>query len=91
MTANTVNTVNTASTASTVRDRAMAPLHAARGAARRLRLPGRRRRGAPTPARPERLLLIPLFGDLSASEAAILSLFMTRLTADEGEVIVREG
>src|ERR671933_173460 len=85
MTANTVNTANT------VRDRAMPRLRAARGAARRLGASRPSRRGAPTPARPERLLLIPLFGDLSASEAAILSLFMTRLTADEGEVIVREG
>ena len=88
MTANTVNSVNTAST---VRDRAMDRLRVARGAARRLRPPGTQRRGTPTPTRPERLLMIPLFGDLSASEAAILSLFMTRLTADEGEVIVREG
>lgn len=46
---------------------------------------------APAPARPERLLTMPLFSDLSPSEAAILSLFVTRSAVAAGTVVVQQG
>lgn len=73
-------------TANTLRD-------AVRRAARGLRGRGGELTPAdqPLPARPERLLTMPLFSDLSPSEAAILSLFVTRAAVAAGTVVVQQG
>lgn len=47
--------------------------------------------GVAAPVRPASLLATPLFGDLSPSEAAILSVFMSRETVAAGTVVVRQG
>ena len=49
------------------------------------------RSSAPTMPLPDSLLAQPLFGDLSPSEAAILSVFMSRQTVAAGTVVVRQG
>jgi CRP-like cAMP-binding protein len=79
--------------ANTLRERVGAPVRAMRRVARGLRGrdEGLSPAGAPAPARPERLLTMPLFSDLSPSEAAILSLFVTRSAVEAGTVVVRQG
>ncbi|HEY8601089.1 MAG TPA: cyclic nucleotide-binding domain-containing protein [Thermomicrobiales bacterium] len=77
----------------TVGERMRTPLAAARRATAGWR--ARRRHesevGAAVPVRPANLLSTPLFGDLSPSEAAILSVFMARETVAAGAVVVRQG
>jgi CRP-like cAMP-binding protein len=80
-------------TEQTVGARMRAPLAAARRAtvdwrARRQHAP---EVGATAPVRPANLLSTPLFGDLSPSEAAILSVFMSRETVAAGATVVRQG
>lgn len=76
----------------TVGERVRAPLQAARRAAQDWRKGRRRERpDAPEPARPASLLAHPLFDDLSPSEAAILSIFMSRETVAAGTVVVWQG
>ncbi len=79
--------------AKTVGARVRAPLVAARRATQgwRARRGDARRAAAPEPARPASLLAHPLFSDLSPSEAAILSVFMSRQTIAAGTVVVRQG
>lgn len=80
-------------TAKIVGSRIRAPLAAARRATQgwRARREDARGAAAPEPARPASLLAHPLFGDLSPSEAAILSVFMSRQTVAAGTVVVRQG
>jgi CRP-like cAMP-binding protein len=66
-------------------------MRAMRRAARGLRGDAPPQAEAPAPARPERLLAMPLFSDLSPSEAAILSLFVTRSMVPAGTVVVQQG
>jgi len=80
-------------TEQTVGERMRVPLAAARRAtagwrARRHHEP---EGGVAAPVRPANLLSTPLFGDLSPSEAAILSVFMSRETVAAGTVVVRQG
>ncbi len=80
-------------TEQTVGERMRVPLAAARRAtagwrARRHHEP---EGGVAAPVRPANLLSTPLFGDLSPSEAAILSVFMSRETVAAGTVAVRQG
>jgi CRP-like cAMP-binding protein len=75
----------------TLRERVGGPVRAMRRAARGLRGDGPSPTEAPAPARPDRLLTMPLFSDLSPSEAAILSLFMTRSAVPAGTVVVQQG
>src|SRR5688500_2912198 len=77
----------------TVGERLWAPLAAARRAtagwrARRHHAP---EVGVAAPVLPANLLSTPLFGDLSPSEAAILSVFMARETVAAGAMVVRQG
>ena len=80
-------------TEQTVGERMRVPL----AAARRVTAGWRARRhhepegGVAAPVRPANLLSTPLFGDLSPSEAAILSVFMSRETVAAGTVVVRQG
>jgi CRP-like cAMP-binding protein len=80
-------------TEQTVGERRRAPLAAVRRAtagwrARRHHAP---EIGVAAPVRPANLLSTPLFGDLSPSEAAILSVFMSRETVAAGATVVRQG
>jgi CRP-like cAMP-binding protein len=77
--------------AHTLRERVSSPVRAVRRAARGLRGEAPSPAEASAPARPDRLLAMPLLSDLSPSEAAILSLFMARSTVPAGTVVVQQG
>src|SRR3954454_17603218 len=74
-----------------LRERVGSPIRSMRRAARGLRGDAPAPAEASAPARPERLLAMPLFSDLSPSEAAILSLFVTRSMVPAGTVVVQQG
>jgi len=77
----------------TIGERVRVPLAVARRVTAGLR--ARRRHGpgvgTAAPVRPANLLSTALFGDPSPTEAAILSVFMSRETVAAGAVVVRQG